>query len=111
MIKTLILKVKGGNETMNETAAVYVKVNASDKKLAESIMHSLGVTPSAVIQMLYKQVILKRAIPFDVSLPAKPIATGNMSEEEIAALIEEGIESEKDGTYTLEEVEEILKKI
>ena len=96
---------------MNETAAVYVKVNASDKKLAESIMHSLGLTPSAVIQMLYKQVILKRAIPFDVSLPAKPIATGNMSEEELEKLLIEGLESKKDGTYTLEEVDEMLKKI
>ena len=96
---------------MNETAAVYVKVNASDKKLAESIMHSLGVTPSAVIQMLYKQVILKRAIPFDVSLPAKPIATGNMSEKELEELIVEGLESAKEKSYSLEEVDEMLKDI
>lgn len=95
---------------MSETAAVYVKVNAKDKKLAESIIHSLGITPSAVIQMLYRQIILKHAIPFDVSLPA-PIATGNMSEEELGALLEEGVESAKNRTYTLEEVDEMIKKI
>lgn len=97
---------------MGETAAVYVKVNAEDKRKAEAILHSLGVTPSIMIQMLYKQVIFRRAIPFDISLPAiKPIATGNMSDEEIADLIQEGIESGKDGTYTIEEVKEMLEKI
>ena len=93
---------------MNETAAVYVKVDASDKKMAENIMHSLGVTPSSLIQMLYKQVILKRAIPFDVSLPSKPIATGGMSEEEVAELVQEGLDSAKKGTYTAEEIRKML---
>ena len=96
---------------MNETAAVYVKVDAEDKKMAEAILRSLGVTPSSLIQMLYKQVILKRSIPFDVSLPDKPIATGGMSEEEIAELVKIGIESSKRKTYTMEEVEEELDKI
>lgn len=95
---------------MSETAAVYVKVNASDKKMAEMIMHTLGVTPSSLIQMLYKQVILKRAIPFDVSLPNKPIATGGMTEEEIAELVQEGLESAKERTYTVEEMDALLRK-
>lgn len=95
---------------MSETAAVYVKVDASDKKMAEAIMHNLGVTPSSLIQMLYKQVILKRAIPFDISLPDKPIATGNMTEEEIADLVEEGLDSAKEGTYTIEEMDALLRK-
>ncbi len=95
---------------MSETAAVYVKVNANDKKMAETIMHNLGVTPSSLIQMLYKQVILKRAIPFDVSLPNKPIATGGMSEEEIAGLVQKGLDSAKEGTYTIEEMDDLLRK-
>ena len=95
---------------MNATAAVYVKVDASDKKIAETIMHSLGVTPSSLIQMLYKQVILKRAIPFDISLPSKPIATGGMTEEEIAELVQEGIDSTKNRTFTVEEMDALLRK-
>ena len=94
---------------MSETAAVYVKVNANDKKMAETIMHNLGVTPSSLIQMLYKQVILKRAIPFNVSLPNKPIATGCMSEKEIAGLVQEGLDSAKEGTYTIEEMDDLRK--
>lgn len=93
---------------MSETAAVYVKVDASDKKMAESIMHDLGVTPSSLIQMLYKQVILQRAIPFDISLPNKPIATGGMTEEEIAELVQEGLDSAKEKTYTSEEIRKLL---
>ena len=96
---------------MSETAAIYVKVNAEDKRQAEAILHSLGVTPSSLIQMLYRQVILQRGIPFNVSLPIKPIATGNMSDEEIASLIQEGLASTKEGTYSIDEVEEQLKKI
>ena len=96
---------------MSETAAVYVKVDAKDKKIAEAIMHSLGVTPSSLIQMLYKQVIWKRAIPFDVSLPSKPIATGGMSEKEIAKLVQEGIDSAEEGTYTVEEMDALIRKL
>ena len=96
---------------MSETAAVYVKVDANDKKLAEMILHNLGITPSALIQMLYKQVIYKQAIPFDVSLPAKPIATGNMSEKEVKDLIVEGLDSAKEKSYTLDEVDEMYKDV
>ncbi len=95
---------------MSATAAIYVKVDASDKKMAETIMHSLGVTPSSLIQMLYKQVILKRAIPFDISLPSKPIATGDMTEEEIAELVKQGIDSAKEGVFTVEEMDALLRK-
>ena len=93
---------------MSETAAVYVKVDANDKLKAEKVMHELGVTPSAVIQMLYKQIILRQAIPFNVSLPHKPIATGGMTEEEIAELVKEGLESAKEGTYTIDEIRKML---
>lgn len=93
---------------MSETAAVYVKVDAKDKKMAEAIMHQLGVTPSSLIQMLYKQVIWQRAIPFDVSLPSKPIATGGMTEEEIAELVQEGLDSAKEKTYTADEIRKLL---
>lgn len=95
---------------MSATAAIYVKVDASDKKMAETIMHSLGITPSSLIQMLYKQVILKRAIPFDISLPSKPIATGDMTEEEIAELVKKGIDSAKEGVFTVEEMDALLRK-
>lgn len=34
-------------------------------------MDTLGLTPSAVIKMLYKQIVLTRALPFAVRIPNK----------------------------------------
>lgn len=96
---------------MNNSSAVYVRINAEDKTNAESILRLLGVTPSSVIQMLYKQIIVRRGIPFSISLPEKPIAIGNMSEDEVEELARIGDESGKEKTYTLEEVREMLKKM
>ena len=94
-----------------EASTISVRINTEDKIEAEKIIYSLGLTPSAAIQMFYKQIIAKNGLPFDVRLPDKPIATGNMSKEEIIELIEEGIESMKYGTFTQEEVDEMLKKV
>lgn len=96
---------------MEKTAAVYVKINAHDKVMAEGILKQLGVTPSVLIQMLYKQVIDTRSIPFDVCLHPKPIATGNMSKEEIVSLVKEGLDSMKEGTTSLDEVIKQLDSI
>ena len=96
---------------MSGIAYVNVRVDASDKKIAETILRELGVTPSCLIQMLYKQVINTRGIPFEIRLPAKPIATGDMTEKEIADLIKEGIDSTEEGTLTAEEVHELLKNV
>lgn len=75
---------------MNETAAVYVKVNAEDKRKAEAILRSLGVTPSKLIRMLYKQVILRNGIPFDISIPI-----AKQPNDQNGEFISEGIESGK----------------
>ena len=105
--------LKGGKVDMaNEASTISVRINAEDKIEAEKIIYSLGLTPSAAIQMFYKQIIANNGLPFDVRLPTRPIATGNMSKEEIMEMIEESIESAKiHGTYTQEEVDEMLKKV
>ena len=45
-----------------------------------------------------------------IIVPTKPIATGGMTEEEIAELVKQGLESAKYGTYTVEEMDELLRK-
>lgn len=91
---------------------VFVRIDSDLKKNAESIIRELGLTPSAVITMLYKQIILTRGIPFDVRLPVRePIDIGNLSKKEIDDLIMEGYTASRNGeNYTLEETKEILKK-
>lgn len=97
---------------MASDAAIFVRIDSHTKQQAEAILRQLGVTPSGLVNMLYHQVILTGKIPFDVSLPARePIATGNMSEEEVMELVQRGVDDVKAGrVYTKEEVEAIIEE-
>ena len=53
----------------NLTTAISVQVDAKDKELASEILQKLGVTMSGLINMTIKQVIMRKSIPFDVSIP------------------------------------------
>ena len=50
----------------SKTANVLARVEPSVKEQAESIITQLGIPASVVINMLYKQIILTKGIPFDV---------------------------------------------
>ena len=43
-----------------------VRVDNNDKKLAAEILEGLGTNLSSVVNMLLKQIILTKGIPFDV---------------------------------------------
>ena len=43
-----------------------VRVDTNDKKLAAEILEGLGTNLSSVVNMLLKQIILTKGIPFDV---------------------------------------------
>ena len=61
-----------------KTANVLARVEPDVKEQAEAIMAKLGVPASTVINMLYKQIILTRSIPFALSVPSAPIAYDEM---------------------------------
>ena len=52
-----------------KTANVLARVEPEVKAQAESILETLGVPASVLINMLYKQIILTRSIPFPLSVP------------------------------------------
>lgn len=54
---------------MHKTEFVRARIEPQLKNEAHAIFKELGVTPTQVITMLYKQVQLKHALPFDLSLP------------------------------------------
>ena len=54
---------------MGKTAHISTRINATDKKNAEAVFKKLGITASQAIAMFYKQVSLRRGIPFPVELP------------------------------------------
>lgn len=54
---------------MAKDAQIRARADAELKEEAEAILESLGLTPSAAINMFYRQIVHRRAIPFDVALP------------------------------------------
>ena len=51
-----------------KTANVLARVEPDVKEQAEAIMAKLGIPVSTVINMLYKQIIMTRSIPFALSV-------------------------------------------
>ena len=48
-----------------------------EKRAADAVMAELGVTPTEVIRMLYRQISLHRRLPFDVALPPETLTAMN----------------------------------
>lgn len=97
---------------MANTSPVFVRVDANVKAKSEAILNQLGVSLSSAVNMFLTQIIIHNGLPFDVRLFEPPTCIGNMTEEEIKAEIQKGIDSlENDRTFTPEEVDEMLKNI
>ena len=97
---------------MANTTPVYSRIDTNLKNDAESVIAQLGLTPSAVIQMLYAQIALTRSIPFEIKLPYnKPVAAGSLSREELNEELMKGIRSLQNGEfYSIDEVESALQQ-
>ena len=48
----------------------------------------MGIPVSVVINSLYRQIILKRGIPFNMTLGGEPKALESMNEEELDSMFE-----------------------
>lgn len=57
-----------------KSASLYVRMNPQTKAKAEKILKQLGVSPSAAVNMLYRQIILQNGIPFAIKMPQNPVA-------------------------------------
>ena len=54
---------------MAKTATIHMRVEPELKESAEDILKCLGLTTSDAINMMLNQVVLRRGLPFDVSVP------------------------------------------
>ncbi|MDE6261158.1 MAG: type II toxin-antitoxin system RelB/DinJ family antitoxin [Oscillospiraceae bacterium] len=95
---------------MANSSAVYVRMDPTVKEAAEEILAQLGITSSGAVQMLYKQIILHRGLPFSLTLPDdRPVAVGGMSRAQIDAELNKGMESLQNGRrYSADEVDNEL---
>ncbi len=84
---------------MSNTSAIYARIDTNLKENAEAILAQLGITPTALIQMTYSQVILNKGLPFEVKIPAAaPTAIGGMSLEQLSEELEKGMQSIQNGS-------------
>jgi len=54
---------------MTKTDTIRARVEPKLKAEAEEILNSLGMNPSDAIRMFYKQVVIRKGLPFDVVIP------------------------------------------
>jgi DNA-damage-inducible protein J len=54
---------------MPKTETVRARVDAKLKADAEAVLDKLGLTASEAIRLFYRQVALRKGLPFDVKLP------------------------------------------
>lgn len=75
---------------MAKSANLYARIEPDVKEQAEEILNALGIPASNAITMFYKQIILKKGIPFDVRLPEHPLDISLMTKEQFHAELEKG---------------------
>lgn len=82
-----------------KTANILARVEPEVKREAEAIMAQLGIPVSVMINMLYKQIIMTRGIPFSVNIPKTevPKARDEMTDEEFNERIRESLADAKAG--------------
>jgi DNA-damage-inducible protein J len=54
---------------MPKTETIRARVNSKLKANAEAVLHKLGLTASDAIRLFYRQIALRKGLPFDVKLP------------------------------------------
>lgn len=74
-----------------KSANVLARVEPEIKKQAEDILSKLGVPASVVINMLYKQIIMTKSIPFSLALPKEPDTLDSMTTEQFNSIMETGL--------------------
>ena len=97
---------------MANSTVVYARIDTTLKENAENILNRLGITPSSAIQMLYSQIVLQKGMPFELRLPVnkqeKPLALGNLTQAELDAELQKGIDSLSTGkSYSADEVDQV----
>nr|MBQ4319364.1 type II toxin-antitoxin system RelB/DinJ family antitoxin [Clostridia bacterium] len=76
---------------MAKTDNLYVRIDPELKEKVSVIFDELGIPMSVAISMYFKQVLMTRGIPFNVTVPAPKITDiTDMTDEEIDAEIEKG---------------------
>ena len=80
-----------------KSANVIARVEPGVKKEAEAVLARLGVSPSAVINALYRQIIYTNGVPFSIVLPSSIPTIEDMNKEDFDNKLKESLERMKNG--------------
>jgi DNA-damage-inducible protein J len=64
------LDAEGGGCSMGKTSTVRARIQPKLKAQAENVFHQLGLNATQAITLFYKQVELRKGLPFEVAIPS-----------------------------------------
>lgn len=84
---------------MEKTATLNLRINQDVKHNAEAVLSALGLSMTAAITIYLKQIALKGAIPFELSLSKGPnhLNTDLMSADDVRSFLDKGIDDIENG--------------
>ena len=68
---------------MMKDATVSARVQSDIKAEAEEILKNLGIPVSVLINSLYRQIIYRHGVPFELNVPAAPATMDILTKEEL----------------------------
>lgn len=54
---------------MNKAAVIHARIEPREKASAERVLHRLGLSPTEAIRIFYRQITLRKGLPFPVHIP------------------------------------------
>lgn len=52
-----------------KTAIIHARIEPQTKRMAEGVLRHLGISPTEAIRIFYRQITLRRGLPFAVAVP------------------------------------------
>lgn len=79
-----------------KTANVTARVSPEIKEQAESVLNSLGIPVSVLIDTLYRQIIMTGGIPYPISMPKIP-TLDTMTAGQFDTMMQKGFDEAQNG--------------
>ena len=54
---------------MNKSAVIHARIESGAKASAEKVLRKLGLSPTEAIRIFYRQITLRKGLPFPVEVP------------------------------------------
>jgi len=81
-----------------KTSNIFARVEPELKEQAEAVLSEIGLPMSSAITLFLKQIVLRRGLPFPVTIPPiMPPAISTMSKAQFDAELEKGLEDIRAG--------------